>query len=70
MKSLQKNLGRTKRFERIMNRASWIAVFYLVDDAQAIILLKRITEAMTDINAAIADVILPITQANITETLN
>jgi hypothetical protein len=47
-----------------------VAVFHLLDDAQAITLLKRITASMTGVNAAIAivDAVLPDTQANITQT--
>ena len=47
-----------------------IAVFHLLDDAQAIMLLKRISEAMAGIDAtiALADAVLPDTQANITQT--
>jgi len=47
-----------------------VAVFHLLDDAQAITLLKRITASMTGVDASIAivDAVLPDTQANITQT--
>lgn len=47
-----------------------VAVFHLLDDAQAITLLKRITASMTGVDASIAivDAVLPNTQANITQT--
>ena len=46
-----------------------IGVFHLLDDAQAVTLLKRICMAMNNFNPTIAivDAILPETQANITE---
>ncbi len=47
-----------------------IAVFHLLNDAQAVALLKRITEAMSVTNAsiAIADMVLPDTNANMTQS--
>lgn len=45
-----------------------IAVFHLLNNAQAVALLKRITEAMSGTNASIAivDAVLPDTKANMT----
>ena len=47
-----------------------IAIFHLLDDVQAITLLKRITASMEGINASIAivDAVLPETQASTTQT--
>jgi len=47
-----------------------IAIFHLLDDADSVALLKRITASMDGINASIAivDAVLPETQASITQT--
>ena len=47
-----------------------VAVFHLLDDAQAIALLNQINTAMKTVNASIAivDAVLPDTQVNITQT--